>query len=316
MTSGMLALLICIGSINLDVQVRTDEPLAPGATRRACDFLAAGGGKAANRALLARALGIPATLIGNVGTDEFAARALRVVHEREVDLSCVFRTEGQNTGVSLIVVGADGDKTILHAANANQQWQHRAEDIRRIVDGVHSDSVVSLDLEVPPAICEATIAACRSRNLTVVVDPSPASTLPAHLYASIDYLTPNPVEAQTLTGIEVRGAEDALRAADDLARRGARNVCVKLPGGGCALRTANERSIVRPPPVRVVDKNGAGDAFAGALSIALLERRPPLEAARWATAAAALALTEYGAQADFIDRRRLALALEQVAVRA
>jgi ribokinase len=48
--------------------------------------------------------------------------------------------------------------------------------------------------------------------------------------------------------------------------------------------------------VEAVDATGAGDAFAAALTVALSEGRSPAEAGRFASAAAALATTKFGAQ--------------------
>lgn len=306
---------VIVGSVNLDVQVRTDEAIEPGATRRAYDFLAAGGGKAGNRALLARALGVPAALHACVGKDDFAERALRKLIDRGVDVKHVHRVEGADTAVSLIVVGDDGDKTILLAANANEQWPPAAvRALKDAVDGAPEGTVLSLDLEVSDEAIEAALDAGRSRGHVVVVDASPADRLTDQHLARIDYLTPNPVEAQTITGIRVKSPDDAMRAAAEIARRGTRNVLVKLPDGGCALWTEHAKHVVRAPKVEAVDKNGAGDAFAGVLTVALCEGQSPLVAATWGVAASTLAVTAYGAQADYLDRERLARMVERVKV--
>ena len=49
-------------------------------------------------------------------------------------------------------------------------------------------------------------------------------------------------------------------------------------------------------PVTVVDTTAAGDAFNGALAVALAEGCPLAEAVRFANAAAGLACTQRGAQ--------------------
>jgi ribokinase len=58
-------------------------------------------------------------------------------------------------------------------------------------------------------------------------------------------------------------------------------------------------------PVAAVDTTGAGDAFAGALAAALLEGRPTADAIRFATGAAAFAVTGYGAQPSYPTRAEL-----------
>jgi ribokinase len=58
-------------------------------------------------------------------------------------------------------------------------------------------------------------------------------------------------------------------------------------------------------PVDVVDNTGAGDAFAGALAVALLQRRDPQTAARFAVTTAALTVTKYGSQPAYPTREDL-----------
>jgi ribokinase len=67
--------------------------------------------------------------------------------------------------------------------------------------------------------------------------------------------------------------------------------------------------VIHAPKVDVVDKTGAGDAFAGALTVALLERRPLEEATRFAVFCSTLATTVYGSQAAYPTRERLEQAL-------
>jgi ribokinase len=64
-------------------------------------------------------------------------------------------------------------------------------------------------------------------------------------------------------------------------------------------------------PTAAVDSTGAGDAFAAALAVALVEGRPVVDAARFAVAAATLKVRSYGAQAWRPSRR----AIEALVVR-
>jgi ribokinase len=60
-----------------------------------------------------------------------------------------------------------------------------------------------------------------------------------------------------------------------------------------------------------VDATGAGDAFAGALAVALSEGQHLTDAARFASGAAALATTALGAQTALPMRRELLDFLER-----
>jgi sulfofructose kinase len=56
------------------------------------------------------------------------------------------------------------------------------------------------------------------------------------------------------------------------------------------------------PQVDVLDTNGAGDVFHGAISLALLETEKPRLAIQFASSAAALKCTEYGGRLGAPDR--------------
>ncbi len=84
-------------------------------------------------------------------------------------------------------------------------------------------------------------------------------------------------------------------------------VVITLGAQGCLVRIANGIWSFAAPRVEAVDTVGAGDAFNGALAVALAEGRALIDAAAWANAAAALAVTQPGAQSalpvrEAIDR--------------
>lgn len=297
--------VLAIGSINLDLQVKADGWPQQSETLLAREFLCAGGGKAANVAAFAAKLGIPARLVGRVGDDSFAPLALEGLRSLGVDLDGVSPARGP-TGVSMIVVRDDGDKTILLAPNANEQWETDAERaVRAIVERCAKGSCVCVNLEVPKRIVLAALQAARARGLCTVLDPSPADRATDEMFALTTYLVPNPRETQRLTDIEIRNEAEAKRAAKRLLERKVGNVCVKLPDGGAALVSADVCEIAKPAKVKVVDKTGAGDAFAAGLCVAVYEGLQPRAALRTAVAAATFALTRYGSQAAYPTRSEL-----------
>ena len=112
-------------------------------------------------------------------------------------------------------------------------------------------------------------------------------------------LAPNEHEAGQLTGVGVGDAAGLAQAAAALHARGVPHVLITL---GAARRVRLRRRTLAAPagvrPSTAIDTTAAGDVFCGALAVALTEGRRVEDAARFASAAAAISVTRPGAQAS------------------
>jgi ribokinase len=79
---------------------------------------------------------------------------------------------------------------------------------------------------------------------------------------------------------------------------------------GARLVTSEGTAEIAALPVRAVDTVGAGDTLNGALAAAIAAGMPLVDAARWAVAAASLAVTRAGARAGMPTVAELTAALE------
>jgi ribokinase len=305
--------VISLGSVNADFQVRVDRRPDLSETLLASDFLQLSGGKAANVAYLTRKLGHPARLIAHVGTDHLAEQALKPLQEAGVDLQFVHQVEGEPTGVSMITVPPDGQKGIILAANANLAWKQ--EDISTVQDAIASapaGSVLVVDYEVAQFIVEAAIATACEHNIPVILDPSPADRVNQSLFSKVTYLVPDAGEAEKLATIKIDSVDHARQAAQYFLKQGVKNPCVKLKDGGCVLVNHEQMLHIPPVSVDVVDATGAGDAFAGALAVAVLEGRSLRDAITFATAASHVTVTRYGSQPAYPNRSEINAMFEQL----
>ena len=76
-----------------------------------------------------------------------------------------------------------------------------------------------------------------------------------------------------------------------------RGVVLKLGSRGAYLASATgQTAFLDPFPAGAIDTTAAGDAFNGAFAVGLMLKMGPVEAARFATAAAAISVTRAGAQ--------------------
>ncbi len=274
-----------VGSINLDL-VASGAPLPQaGETVTGAQFAQHPGGKGANQALAARRLGAAVNLVGCVGDDALAETAMTLLRRDGVDVSNVMSELGTATGVALIAVSPEGENQITVASGANTRVGPSD------VAGLPKCDVILSQLEVSVTAVEAATRQAAETGALMAINLAPAIGVSPQLLKDADLLIVNEIEA------EFYG--DALHERGGL-------VALTLGGEGAALFKMGQE-IARVPAfdVDVVDTTGAGDTFCGALAVALAEGQPPKQALRFASAAAALAVTRPGAQPSLPKRAQV-----------
>jgi ribokinase len=132
----------------------------------------------------------------------------------------------------------------------------------------------------------------------VLLNAAPASGLTAKQLATVDFLIVNEVEAEALFGQPVRDPESGLAAAHSAREQGADTVVITLGAQGAVVCDSEGAATIPPFRVQSVDATAAGDAFVGALAVALSQGLQTRHALRLANAAGAVAATRVGAQSS------------------
>lgn len=300
-----MSLVLSLGSVNADALATVDVELTGPGTYPGSQVLRTSGGKAANVAVLAQRLGVPAKLIAVVGDDDLASTALRGPEAEGVDLGGVATRSGA-TGSALILVPPSGDKTIVRVPGANDRWDGAHDAAVAVVREAPAGTIVVVDLEITPGVVRDVVRAARERELCVVLDPAPPELVDDELLGLAHHVVPDHREATAMTGIDATTVEGAARAAQALHERGASTAYVKLAEGGCAVCGPDGGFVVHPAAgVDVVDATGAGDAFAGGLAYALACGMDGRAATETAVAASTCAVTKLGSQESYPSRAAL-----------
>ena len=204
--------VLVVGSLNMDLVIRTPRLPHPGQTVAAPALETIPGGKGANQAVAAARLGSHVAMLGCVGDDAHGT-ALRDGLRREgVDTSMVSVQAGPTTGIVCVTVADSGQHTIVIVAGANQLLTPAMIDAQEAAFA--RAKVIVCQLESPPDAVERALLLGQRLGKTVILNPAPAlGPLPTPWLAACDYLIPNETEAALLTARPVDSPQAALAAA-------------------------------------------------------------------------------------------------------
>ena len=302
--------IIVFGSFNADLAGRATRLPRPGETLFGTTFAIGPGGKGSNQCIAARRAGGDVYMVAKLGRDIFADIALGLYRAEGVNCEHIFRDENNPTGTALILVDeTTSQNSILVYLGANGNIT--SEDIRSALPAIADADILLTQLENNLDAILSVISAAHLGGTRVVLNPAPARELPRGLYPMLDLITPNESEAEILTGIPSDSDENIRKSAGVLLGRGVKNVVITLGARGLFASDGGEERFIKALSLDtpLVDTTGAGDCFAGALCVALSEKKSLFEACMFASTAAALACRKAGAAAAMPERKDIDLTL-------
>jgi len=310
-----------LGSLNTDISVPVPHLPGPGETVLAAAAASIGtGGKGANQAVAAARLGASTRMVGCCGDDEFGGSLRAALVAEGIDVTGLRSVPGATSGLALITVDPAGENVIAVAPGANGL---AGEEEVAAAFSAPCDVLV-LSAEIPVAVLAAALRRANAGGwkggegrVRTVLNLAPVPEGAGRLLAGQpDWLVVNAHEAGILLGAAAADAAQAQAMAVRLAAGetgpgagaapladpgsaagpGGRHAVITLGGAGAVLAGPAVAAAIDGFRVPAVDTVGAGDAFVGALAVALASGLDPAEAVRAACAAGATATTRRGAQ--------------------
>lgn len=289
-----------VGSFAVGLTMRAPKLPIFGETMLGTDFDMGPGGKGSNQAVATTRLGAYSSLLAILGTDKLASIATDLYAAEGVDTDLVTTRSERATGVGFIILNDKGENFIILDMGANELMDAAAVD--KAEAKIAKSDVVMTVLEVPIAAAARAMELGRRHGARTVLNPAPARALPASIFASVDYLTPNESELRILLGLPADDARSSRELAAELRRHGVRNVVVTLGRKGALILTDALDVLIPAVPVDVVDTTGAGDAFNSGFAVALAEGRDIVAAVRFGVVCGAIACTKLGVIPGLPDR--------------
>jgi sulfofructose kinase len=269
-----------------------------------------GGGPAATGAVAATRLGVGARLISLFGDDDDGRAHRRELERYGVDLAGSRVPRGARSFVSAVLVDPHGERVIFPYRGEGlvddptlHDWGALDGVGAVMIDGRHPRLAHhALDLLAGHGVVSiGDWGDLREPALRARIDVLAVSEEAAAMMRN-DHGFPQPPSSDPHQRIA-----DALRALPLLRALPEQRVAVTVGELGCVWLDGRAAWHQRAPTVEVIDSNGAGDVFHGALTAALAERMSLVDALRLATATAALRCAGVGRAA--IPHRVAAAAL-------
>lgn len=283
-----------IGSSNTDMVIKSNSIPKPGETIIGGDFYSFQGGKGANQAVAASKLGGKVIFICKVGDDSLGNKSIKEYESHGINTEYICVEKDEHTGVALIMVDEEGENLISVASGANSKL--KIKDIAFIEKKLKPNDLVLIQLEIPLEVVEFIISLCYRLRIKLILNPAPFQKIDDDYLKCIHTITPNMIEAESLTGIKVFDIDSSRVAAHKLIDKGIKNVFITMGNKGVFYITEDREGHILPKKVKAIDSTAAGDTFNGALAAALSFGMKIYDSVEFANSAASISVTKMGAQ--------------------
>lgn len=257
-------------------------------------------------AVQAARLDVPTAAIGVVGRDAFGDCLLRQLEADGVDTRGVHILDGHTTGAAFVAYSSDGTRSfvfhIRHAAGGQLTPDLLKPELFEGLKVLHlmgstlsiHDDALATGLRALAMAQESGAKISFDPNLRPeLMPPDRAREAFAPFVEAADVLIPTAEEARLLTGAAT--LDEAVQKL--LAGRPSRTILITRGADGCEVITQDAAVHVPGFPVEEIDPTGAGDCFDAGFLAAWMAGSSPVEAARYANACGALAVTAKGPMA-------------------
>ena len=283
-----------IGSSNTDMVIKSNSIPKPGETIIGGDFYSFQGGKGANQAVAASKLGGKVIFICKVGDDSLGNKSIKEYESHGINTEYICVEKDEHTGVALIMVDKEGENLISVASGANSKL--KIKDIAFIEKKLKPNDLVLIQLEIPLEVVEFIISLCYRLRIKLILNPAPFQKIDDDYLKCIHTITPNMIEAESLTGIKVFDIDSSRVAAHKLIDKGIKNVFITMGNKGVFYITEDREGHILPKKVKAIDSTAAGDTFNGALAAALSFGMKIYDSVEFANSVASISVTKMGAQ--------------------
>lgn len=294
--------IFVVGSINMDMVVHTPYIPEKGETIQGSNFMINPGGKGANQAVAISKSKSETYLVGALG-HTFSNELLNTLKQYKVKTNHIKTLTNVASGTAIILI-SNGDNRIIVDAGANHHVTK--DDVDNALKHATKDDLLVMQMEIPIETIEYALKTAKKIGMTTFLNPAPAIKINESIFPLIDYLILNQMECEFYTGIYPKDKDDVKKPAGELTKKGTQNIIITLgTNGSVFLNQQNEWTYVPSYPVETIDTTAAGDTYIGYFVSLIAKQATIVDAMTYASAAAALCVTNEGAQQSIPEFKKV-----------
>ena len=281
-----------LGIFVADISFSGNKLPSQGETILGDSFNIGPGGKGCNQAIAISKLGGKVNFISKLGDDDYGKLAINKLKKDNIDTSNIIISKKHKTGVAGIHVDRNTGKNAITVVRGAPSTLTSKEIDTKLFK---QSKIFLTQLEIPIAVTLDCLKAAKEYGLINILNPAPACELSNDFFKLIDYFTPNESEAEFYTGVRINNENDAKTSAKKLIEMGIKKVIITLGEKGLFYSDGEEDIFMKASSDKAIDTTGAGDAFNGGFSFALLKGKKIKECLEIANKVAGLSTTKLGA---------------------
>ncbi|BAM61533.1 ribokinase [Streptococcus dysgalactiae subsp. equisimilis] len=278
--------IVIVGSISMDLVMKTNRIAQEGETVFGDSFAMVPGGKGANQAVAVGRLAAQKdqiNMLGAVGEDSFGHLLLQNLADNGLNVDFV-GTVPSSSGIAQITI-FNHDNRIIYCPGANGEvdttlWEKEW-------DLLEAADLVILQNEIPHQANLGIAQFCHDKGIKVLYNPAPARETDKEMLDLVTYFTPNQHEVQEL--FPDKELDTILEAYPN-------RLIVTLGTKGSTYFDGQVIQLIPAIKTEAIDTTGAGDTFNGAFGFAVSKGLDMRESLKFATLASHLSVQQFGAQ--------------------
>ncbi|WP_064615368.1 carbohydrate kinase family protein [Streptobacillus moniliformis] len=255
--------MICIiGGANIDIQGFSYNSIIlndsnPGKIEKGF------GGVARNITENLAHLNLDTKFIAPIGDDEFSISLLNYMNNKKVDMSNCLVIPNESLSTYLSVLN-DENEMIVAIASMSILEKLDIDYIKSKEKYINESDVLVIDTNLRQDVIEY-ISTFNKKIIVDLVSTTKTKKI-KNILNKIHSIKPNKIEAELLTGINIKDEEGMILAGQKLLEQGVKNIYITLGKEGLFYMNKEKHGLINNPEIKAVDITGAGDAFTAGIA--------------------------------------------------